>query len=46
MHQFDLIIEYYDRFDYDHFSASVNFSVNSDVVSVCDAAQSDGAVLL
>lgn len=49
MHYFDLVvIECYERFDHDHFSASFNFSFNSDATSVCvcDAGQSDGAILL
>jgi hypothetical protein len=47
MHYFDLlIIQYYERFEHDHFSASVNFSFSNNVVSVSEAAQSDGALLL
>jgi hypothetical protein len=47
MHQFDLfIIECYERFDHGHFSASFNFNNDAVSVSVCDAAQSDGALLL
>ena len=49
MHYFDLVVtECYERFDHDHFSASFNFSFNSDAISVCvcDAGQSDGAILL